>query len=172
MPQAIRRCRHPRKGLAHVPGVDPGLGDAGGDEGAGRELTGDPFQPLVRISVFQPPAEGLAARHPAFPYRWSRPAALPGHKDIGAVVHGAAATTRGAAELGEGFRHPPAGARRRQLVGLGQVEHDVADRPALAARGSQPVGVVESGKQARQLGLLLSERGDDRLQDAPPPRAV
>ena len=49
------------------------------------------------------------------------------------------------------------GAGQGELVALGEVEHDVADAPALATGRALPPRLVQRTQQRRQLGVLLGQ---------------
>ena len=148
-----------------VAGVDPGLGQAGGGEGPGRHVAGDPRDPVAGRTAGQGVGHVLGAAPPAGQDVGARAAPLAGHRGAGGVVDGGPLGPVPA--LGDGGQ-VAAGRRRGQLVGLGQVEHHVGDGPALAGRGERPAGLVEGGEEGVQLGQLGAQGGEDGVHQ---PRA-
>ena len=120
-----------------VQAVRPVLGQPRGRQRGGLHRPGHPLQRLVRVGRPDrgqprlpgplPPREHLRGRRPLHPDRFRRP-----------VVHrvpGRRAQPR--AQL------PVRGRRLDTLLGLGQVQHHVGDRPARGPRRRQPLRLVQ-----------------------------
>ena len=167
MPEPVGRCELDAETGGDVAGVDPRLRQPGGGEGAGGDVAGHPLEAVARLVREEALAEVGARPLPALVDLGRGPAALVHHHDLGALVD--VGGRRGAFEEPAEDRVELApGAPDGHLVGLGQVQDDVADRPALAGRRPAPTVVIQVDEQTGQLVLLLLEEPDDLLHAAEP----
>ncbi len=160
--------------LCDVAGVDPGLRDAGRGEGARRELARDPPHSFVRIRRVEHRNERVGTGLPPVAHSGRGLATLALDHQRGGVVDRFDGCV-GAREVGPPFGESTLGARDRELVRLREVEHDVGDGPAGAARGGErEVGFVATGEQPGELVELVAQRAHDLVhQVAPsPPRSA
>jgi hypothetical protein len=118
---------------------------------------------LTRIAAAQSLDELAGPCPPAFADRSTRRTALALHHQIGAIVDRRHRGEPAGGQLGDKVGQAAFSAGDRHLVGLGEMEHDISDRPPGTARRSLPAGLVESREQRIEIGMLAGQGGDDRF---------
>ena len=168
-PEPIGRRQPGPDGVGHVAGVDPRLAHPGGGQGPGRQCTGHPRDPGRQVHGTEhrdqprppgrPPIE--AAGRPPAPRSSSTIRAAPASTDR--------SPSRRPAVPACGPIDRCGGAGHRQLVRLGQVQHDVGDRPALTPGGRRPP-VISRGPRAGRPARPAARRAPRRRGPCPESR--
>ena len=146
------------EGQCDVAGVDPTLRQSGRREGVERELTGDPADASMRIAGPELGAHLLRRVVPPPSYRVATRRAVGIHLRGRRVVDGHGLLLAVTEESVSEVIQFSAGAGRRELVGLREVQKYRADVPAFTARGTFPVVTRKAVDELAELGVLRVER--------------
>ena len=150
--------------------VRPVLRQPGRRQRRGLERGRRPGEPLRGIGVAERGDRGSACVPPPLEH----------HRRLGAVRRGRCDPSRASSRVGvvtrrvvvavveQSPRLSPACAGHHRFLGLGQVQHDVGDRPTLGARRRRPRRVVERVEDRFEAILL----GDEVVEDHGLPESV